>query len=149
MKVINSSLFASFCLLATYSGCERKIVTPQESEKIIEVQSGRETKIEFNNSIYAFTLKSVNDGRVPDCNLHYGSLLPAKLNIEVNKQVYPYEFFSCKLDDEFSWTELDRQPESSKLTKIINDHTEFRVSKVTTINRDSLNSTVKIIVRSK
>lgn len=149
MKAINSSLIASFFLLSIYSGCKSDIVPTKESEKIIEVQTGKETKIEFNNSIYVFTLTSVNDGRVPDCNLHYGSLLPAKLNIAVNKQEYPYEFFSCKPDDEFSWTELDRQSEASKLTKVINENTEFRVSKVSTMNGDHSNATVKIIVRSK
>jgi hypothetical protein len=74
-----------------------------------------------STTIPIFTLKSVDDARVPDCNLHYGSLLPAKLSIEVNKQTYNYEFFSCKLDEEFSWTELNNRPESIKETKTIND----------------------------
>ncbi|MDI9867901.1 hypothetical protein [Flectobacillus roseus] len=149
MKPINSTLLLGIFLFVTYSSCERANTIPQENEKVIEVQTGKETTIRFNDNTYVFTLKSVDDARVPDCNLHYGSLLPAKLSIEVNKQTYNYEFFSCKLDEEFSWTELNNRPESIKETKTINDHTEFRVSKVSTTNQKDLGASIRIIVRNK
>ena len=103
-KIPKIWLLASIGLLATSASCEKKVITPSETEKIIEVPFGQVEKISFDGKEYQIKIENIIENRCSDCNVIFDNCLtPAGVFIKVNDNAFTGNFSSCKFSDEFNW----------------------------------------------